>query len=694
MLPAVDTADLDDPDLSATDAPAPTDSAPTEPLDIQLMREVAARARPTRRRSLREWVEQEIRLTTGPHAGRRFRTTRQPIAGLILDALDDRRYNRSALSGPVQSGKSLLGFVAPILYHICELREDVVVGVPDLDMSGDKWRRDILPVLLATRYRDIVPRVGAGSRNAGRIVSIEFTNGAALRFMSAGGGDKSRAGYTARVACLTEVDGYDEAGGGSDETDKVSQIEARTEAHGPDRRVYMECTVSTSDGRIWREIQSGTASRIYCQCPHCSQPVYPEREHLVGWQDAPDVVTARTASGIACPACGVIWSEPDRYEACRRAVLVHCGQEAVLGDDGALVVIGEAELTDTLGISYSAAHNVLVPISETAAAEWKAANEAADKNLAERGLRQYKWTLPMESGPVDVLKLDPQQLSRTRARGLERGHVPRDTTALCVGVDVGKHLLHWTCVALRSHDAPYVVDYGRVEVASDSMPEERAIAHALASLQSRCQAGWMLDSGSMMVPGAVWCDEGYQADIVHAACASDASGVWFPAKGLGWHQAKTGKAKGRYKAPSKKDRRVVMIGEGWYLVRLPRPRGLRAVHVDADHWKSWLHGRLSLAPTANGAATIYQTLSPSDHIPFLRHVTAERRVSSVKAGVGAVQSWENPTGRNNHWLDSTCLGVAACHYVLSVAAKGTAADGAAKDWFAERRKKRAGRVTA
>jgi hypothetical protein len=38
------------------------------------------------------------------------------------------------------------------------------------------------------------------------------TNGAVLKFMSGGGGDKSRAGYTARVVVVTDTDGLDTPG--------------------------------------------------------------------------------------------------------------------------------------------------------------------------------------------------------------------------------------------------------------------------------------------------------------------------------------------------------------------------------------------------------------------------------------------------------------------------------------------------
>ena len=38
-------------------------------------------------------------------------------------------------------------------------------------MAKDKWREDILPVIEASRYRDLLPRQGGGSR---AVESLQF----------------------------------------------------------------------------------------------------------------------------------------------------------------------------------------------------------------------------------------------------------------------------------------------------------------------------------------------------------------------------------------------------------------------------------------------------------------------------------------------------------------------------------------
>ena len=110
-----------------------------------------SQARPRRLRSMREFAEQEIVIPTGPFAGRRFRCSRQPYTGLWFDAIDSGNWCRFVATGPTQSGKSKCGFVIPLLYHLLEIGETVICGLPDMDMASDKWRKDILPVIEQSR---------------------------------------------------------------------------------------------------------------------------------------------------------------------------------------------------------------------------------------------------------------------------------------------------------------------------------------------------------------------------------------------------------------------------------------------------------------------------------------------------------------------------------------------------------------
>src|SRR3954469_24930605 len=268
-------------------------------------------ARAPRLRSMRQFAEAEIVIPSGPFTGRRFRCARQPYTGLWFDQIDSGRWSRCVATGPTQSGKSLSCFVIPLLYHLFEIGETVICGLPDMDMAADKWREDLMPVIERSRFRDLLPSAGGGSRG-GRVESVQFANGATLKFMSGGGSDKSRAGFTSRVLVITETDGMDKAGGQSRESDNITQREARTRAYGSRKRIYLECTVSTEQGRTWQEYTKGTKSKVVIPCPECRAWVAPEREHLTGWQGAENQQAARNSSAFSCPSCGAIWSDDQR----------------------------------------------------------------------------------------------------------------------------------------------------------------------------------------------------------------------------------------------------------------------------------------------------------------------------------------------------------------------------------------------
>ncbi|MCA9268987.1 MAG: phage terminase large subunit family protein, partial [Planctomycetales bacterium] len=327
-------------------------------------------SRAPRLRTMRQFGEDEIVLPEGPFAGRRLNTRRQPFTGLLLDAIDSRQWRRHAITGCVQSGKSLHGYVLPALYHLFELKETTILGLPTMDMAKDKWREEILPVIERSRYRHLLPDSGAGSRG-GTVEAIKFKHGPTLKFMSGHGGDEKRSSFTARVVVVTEADKMDTAGEASRETSPLGQIEARTLAYGDQARVYLECTVSIEQGAIWTEYNAGTRSRIACPCPHCGDYVTPDREDLVGWQPAKSAADAKDLASWFCPACGEAIDDDQR-----------------VGMNAAGRIHGEPPRTDTLGFRWNAFNNLFWPTGMIAAGEW-AAVRSKDPEDAERERRQF-----------------------------------------------------------------------------------------------------------------------------------------------------------------------------------------------------------------------------------------------------------------------------------------------------------------
>ncbi len=606
-------------------------------------------ARPRRLRTMRQFAEDEIVIPDGPFAGRRFRCHRQPYTGLWFDQIDTGHWTRFVATGPTQSGKTVACFVIPLIYHLFEIGETVICGLPDMEMAYDKWRHDILPIVERSRFRELLPSQGGGSRG-GQVQTIRFRNGATLKFMSGGGGDKSRAGFTARVVVITETDGMDEPGRSSREADKVSQLIARTRAYGQRSRIYMECTVSTETGRTWQEYSGGSRSRILLPCPHCKEWVSPERDHLVGWQESETQADARKQSMFFCSACGQCWSSAERIKANKSCRLVHDGQTIdPLGNR-----VGELPSTDTLGFRWSAVNNLFLTAGDVGADEWRA-SRSSDEDNAEREMRQFVWCMPVVPTKWQDTEIATHELA-SRTIELPRGVVPQDATILTAAIDLGKYLDHWIVVAWSPGPRAHVVDYGRMEVASEDLGVEQATIVALRQLKEMMLGGWPrgTPSGELVHPNMVWIDSGYMTEVVYTF-VREAGQRFLPAIGRGAAQQR----QQTYNKPTQAGSVTRHIGEGFHINWLPTAR-LFLCEVDADHWKTWVHQRLSTPVGNTGAMTLFQG-TPQDHLALAKHLTAEVKTEEFIAGKGVVTKWERRR-RQNHWLDALYNACAVGHY--------------------------------
>ncbi len=613
-------------------------------------------------RTMSQWVEDSIVLPNGPFAGEHYRHHRHPVSRLWFDAVDSGRWSRFAGTGPTQNGKTLMLYVAPVLYHLFEIGETVIVGLPTLDMANDKWQQDFLPVINASRYRDLLPLKGEGSKGGQVKRSITFRNGASLRFMSGGGGDKKRAGYTARVLAVTETDGMDEAGTSSREADKIEQLEGRTRAFGrTGKRVFLECTVSIETGRIWQEVKRGTDSRIARPCPHCEEFVTPEREHLAGWDQAENEEQAAELAYWSCPACGEAWTDVERLAAARDAVLLHRGQAI----DAHGEVTGDLPATQTLGLRWSAVDNPFVTAADLGAEEWLA-RKNIDHDNAERKMRQFVYALPHEPAELSITPLNPDDVQARIHEGTKRGIVPTDTIGLVIGIDTGKNQLHWECKAVRTNGAMVTIEYDIHKTSADRLGIFRGLVGSLRELSAYFEKGWVSTEGKRYRPSQVWIDSGYHehTDAVYAVCGElnkdcqPGTERYRPSKGYGEGQRRMT----QYRAPAAKAEDVLYIGREMYIARVRRNgrllSGVALVHVNSDYWKSEFHQRLSRPPTEPGAITLFEPASQFEHAEYAAHSTAERQIEKQMPSKRMAIVWET-VRRQNHFLDTGYLSTAA-----------------------------------
>lgn len=598
-----------------------------------------------------QFSEEEMVIPDGPFKDRKFSSDRQPYTRLLFGEIDSGRWQRHVITGPTQSGKSYSAFVTPTLYHLFEMKETVICGVPDLDMAVDKWAEDLLPAIESSKYREYLPRHGSGSKG-GKSKSIRFLNGATLKFMSGGGGDKARAAFTSRVLVITETDGMDEASEGSREADKITQLEARTRAYGSRKRIYMECTVSIETGRTWKEFLAGSASRIVLPCPHCRQWVTPERDSLVGWQSAENILEAKERSAYYCPACGEEWSEAERKQANLGAKIVHRGQE--ITPDGEIV--GDLPRTDTLGFRWSAVNNLFVTAGDVGGDEWKASRAANEEN-AEKEMRQFVWAVPHVPEKLDLAPVSAELICR-RVLPIPKGYLPSECQHFAAAIDLGKFLAHWMAIAWCPGASCHIVDYGRIDVASVDIGVERALMVALRQFKDAVEAGWIFGK-IQRPPELVLVDSGYQTHVVYEFCR-EAGRRYMPAKGFGAGQI----AGMSYHRPKGTGPSVLWVGEDCHVSRIQTEQGpIDLVESNADQWKSFVHARALTPIGAPGALSLFNA-PPQEHLSLAKHLTAEKQVEEYVAGKGTIIKWERQQ-KNNHWFDTAYM-AAVAGYLLGM----------------------------
>lgn len=651
-------------------------------------------------RGMRDFALAELVNAKGDMKGSHWRPETQPWQELFLRELDSDRWNHVALTACVQGGKSYIGYGLPALYHTCEEKLDTIVAAPTMKVNRNKWNTEIRPLFLCSRYADLLPTDGSGSRG-GFSDEIILNNGARIKFMTGGGGDEERSSYTASRVVITEVDKMDAAGGGSRETDPITQLEARMGSFPESkRRFYCECTVSIPAGRIWQMILRGSNSRIACPCPHCHQYVTPEREHLRGWEEAESRRQAHRLAYYCCPSCGARITEDERRQMNLNAILLHAGQtiqvqnresrvQSPAPDSGlsTLDIHGDPPDTDTLGFRANCFNNLFISAGEVGAKEWSARhtpNEAA----AEKELCQFFWAVPYTSPEFGVTPLDPDEVRRRFApRRYTKGLLPEDLTHLSMGVDLGKRVGHWLLIAWRPGCRGIIADYSTFEVPSQGMPVEKAIVAALEDLRDgQILEGWHTVDGEIVIPKPVFIDAGYQYESVCEFCRQKETGRRFlPALGRGLSQYD--RRLRSYHHPSKVGAEVKLIGQDYYVSWVPDQRLFR-VDVHADFWKSWLFERLrgpwsvdrepgSVQPSPHaprptdpaprptpreldGTIRLYHSSDRNEHVTLAKHFTAERPEERFIEGRGDVTVWAK-LRKGNHFLDAAYNACAAGH---------------------------------
>ena len=632
-----------------------------------LDREIARMLRDSRSpvvRPLEQFVTEDLWLPDGPKKGQRFRYEWQPFTRLLVREIDSGRWPEIFIAGPSQSGKTLIGHVTPPIYVCTELRRNIVVAMPDMRMVTDKWTVDFLPVFLASpKLRPLLPTKGPGSRGGTIKDTVQLANNVTIKFMTCGGDDTSRAGFTAEGGVyVTEAARFSHAGESSVESDPLDQLRARMQSMARSRRrLIVEGTLTTEEEYPWRARQHSTQSQLVTPCPHCSTWIAPAREHLVGWEDAKSELEAAEKAWWCCPKCGQEITRDERIAANQHVQLLHAGQHV----DKRGRIVGDPPQTERLWFHWSAWNNLLLNAEDFALDLWKAAKldpESEAAELAERKLSQFLFSTPYKAPEFIVEAMRPGDVAAAAAE-LPKGDCPDDTEYLAIATDVGMYWLQWVAIAFRAHGGAHICDYetipvlGKTEI--DSAGERKSavakrLREALDVLKKRCEMGWGAKTGRKH-PDRVLVDAGYLPNTVHPWCLG-AGQPFFPSLGYGTAQ----REQRSYVHPSKKTVEIRYVGEQYHCKR-HRVHRTMVFHCDADFWKARVHRMLKVKADEPGCLTMFADLQHA-HRTFERHLLAERLERKKHPRHGFVEVFTNPEGKPNHYFDATYNACVAGHH--------------------------------
>ena len=98
--------------------------------------------KPKKVRGFLEFAQQEIVIPDGKYKGLHFNPDIMPWNAAVLREFSLNRFNRFFAEASRQTWKTVGFFQIPIMWHLFENEEDVIVGVPDIELAHGIWGRE------------------------------------------------------------------------------------------------------------------------------------------------------------------------------------------------------------------------------------------------------------------------------------------------------------------------------------------------------------------------------------------------------------------------------------------------------------------------------------------------------------------------------------------------------------------------
>lgn len=538
-----------------------------------------------------------------------------PVQRAILSALADERYQRLAIAGPVQGGKTLAAVNVPIAWCLAELRQPCLIAGPRVDEAAMAWRDKTKPLLVDSGMEWVLPQEGSGSKT-GIPDSILASTGARLYLRSGGGANEAgQSAVTVRLAVITEVDSIAlsarksrRAGEGDPGRRKIDLFAGRIAAYGKAGRLVLESTVKLdSNSLILDLVAEGTAGRAWHRCPHCGSwsPREPERLR----HDDGSVEAAAATASIVCPINGCLITAADHADAAARALIVHRGQ-SIQADQ----VTGDMPSSTTWSVRYTSMDVPRRDLGWLAQQRWMA-QRAIDARADHEPMRQY--VRDHETRAYQAADHDDRRVrvaatavaSRSALSDYQRGCCPWPGV-ITLGVDWQEREAWWLAM-VSSGDRAAVIDYGVEYLCGrheqPTPDQRRAVADRI---EARAAQGWTMPDASIAPTAGRICDlggGGWGDQLEH----------WMRTGRWAWWGARGEHRRGLTAGPTGQSvHRLV----GWY-DRHDRSDGRRLLMCPNDIKRRILVG-LNATASSPVAVLVPQGVASGDHLA--KQLTAEK----------------------------------------------------------------------
>lgn len=251
---------------------------------------------------------------------------------------------------------------------------------------------------------------------------------------------------------------------------------------------------------------------------------------------------------------------------------------------------------------------------------------------------------------------------RDRINGRLRGEVPLECEKLTAFGDIHDRLLYWMVCAWQPGMTGYVVDYGTLPDQDVPMfhlvdcrrtlrqrfpgagPDGAILAGLEALVLPLLARDWPKAGGGVCRIDKLLLDMGYKRKLAWAVKHKAGGNTIELSKGLG---IKAGNRPIADYTPKPGE----VFGDHWYRPAVKGAQEFPHVRPDTNHWKSWIHEHLLIAPGDPGALTVFGR-DPNAHELLAQHISDSETFKETFGHGRTVREWTlKPNKPDNHWFD-------------------------------------------